>query len=120
MTERIRQVQPGYCRFLNAAARRTLHTATEAAEIGHWLWLLAAVPPLIFGVIVRRYGFVATLLTGTVVVNVYPIALQRLLRARLETLDHRTRYPGSSHRPLIQFVARLSTQPCRKTARFVV
>jgi hypothetical protein len=87
MNERIRRVQPGQRRFLNAAARRTLHAATEAAEAGHWLWLLASVPPLIFGFIVRRYAFVATLLTGTVVVNVYPIALQRSLRARLETLD---------------------------------
>jgi len=64
-----------------------LHATTKAAEAGHWLWLLASVPPLIFGVIVRRYAFVAALLTGTMVVNVYPIALQRFLRARLETLD---------------------------------
>jgi hypothetical protein len=96
MNKRIRRVQPGQRLFLNAAARCTLRARTQSGEVGHWIWLLASIPPLIFGVVTRRYGFVATVLIGTVIVNVYPIALQRCLRARLAALDHPDRTTTTS------------------------
>lgn len=86
---RIRRICPGYRRYATAAGLRQLERGTRPAEIVHWTLLLASLPPLVFGALIGELPYVAYFGLGNIVVNLYPIGLQRALRARASVLCQR-------------------------------
>jgi hypothetical protein len=86
---RIRRLRPDYRRYATAAGLRQLERGTKPAEIVHWILLLASLPPLMFAFLVGELTYVAFFGAGTVLVNLYPIGLQRALRARASSLYQR-------------------------------
>jgi hypothetical protein len=88
---RIRRVCPEYRRYATDAGLRQLERGTRAAESVHWILLLASLPPLVFAALVGELPYVAFFGLGNIVVNLYPIGLQRALRARAYALCQRRR-----------------------------
>jgi len=86
---RIRRICPEYRRYATAAGLRQLERGTRPAEIVHWTLLLASLPPLVFAVVIGELPYVAYFGLGNILVNLYPIGLQRALRARASALGRR-------------------------------
>ena len=83
MNRRIRRIIPGY-RFVGG--RDSLHrveTHTRESERGHLVWLLSGVPPTIYAMVSGWLKFAAYFVAVNIILNIYPILLQRYTRARI-------------------------------------
>lgn len=89
MNRRIRRALPEYRRYATAAGLRQLEHGTRPIEIVHWTLFLASVPPLTFALLAGEFAYAAFFSFGNILVNLYPIGLQRALRARAATLVRR-------------------------------
>ncbi|HEX9982930.1 MAG TPA: hypothetical protein VGF69_06685 [Thermoanaerobaculia bacterium] len=65
-------------------------TRTEEGERGHAVLLVAGILSALFAWRIGWHGWALYLSAGNVVVNVYPILLQRYTRARLQRIIGRT------------------------------
>jgi hypothetical protein len=84
--QRIRRFIPDYKVI---AGRRDLEgfaLRTRKSEQGHLLWMLVAVPALVYALLRDWWLIALWLFLGNLVINVYPIMLQRYNRARIQQI----------------------------------
>jgi hypothetical protein len=83
VNRRIRQTEPDWHIYTRTAALPNLVAQTKAAEKGHLIWLLSAVPAVVLAAFTGWHVYAVGFTAINVVVNVYPILFQRYNRARL-------------------------------------
>jgi hypothetical protein len=81
-----RRKNPGYRVVVNRAAARAFLVRTEESERGHLVLLLLGLPAIALAWQVGWYGWAIYLAAGNVLVNLYPVLLQRYTRGRLQPL----------------------------------
>lgn len=86
-----RRKNPGFRVVANRAAARAFLVRTEESERGHLVLLLLGLPAIALASQVGWYGWAVYLGVGNVLVNLYPVLLQRYTRGRLQLL---ARTPG--------------------------
>jgi hypothetical protein len=79
-----RRTSPGFRILANRAAARAFLGRTEESERGHLVLLLLGLPSIALAWQVGWYGWAIYLGVGNVLVNLYPVLLQRYTRARLQ------------------------------------
>ena len=83
MNSWIRRSVPGYRCVTGRESIQAFGRQTCASERGHLLMLLAALPATAYPLSTRRFKFALYFLLVNIVLNVYPILLQRYTRARI-------------------------------------
>jgi Glycosyl-4,4'-diaponeurosporenoate acyltransferase len=86
----MRWIDPGSYTHLNGSALANREKRARQGERIHWAMLLGSVPAAVCAIVVREYWFAVYLLIANVLMNVYPIFLQRYTRARLTSMIART------------------------------
>jgi hypothetical protein len=84
-----RRTNPSFRVFADEATLRRLDADTRAAEKGHALWLLVSLPAALFAAYTGWPTYAILLMLSNLVVNVYPILVQRDTRARIAVITHR-------------------------------
>jgi len=96
VNRRVRRLRPGYRAYATGTTLRQLSAETRAAEKGHALWALIALPALAFAAFAGWRLFAVVFTFVNVCANLYPILLQRDTRARVARIASRRRpSPGS-------------------------
>jgi hypothetical protein len=80
----IRHFLPEYRIILSRRHLGDLDVRTRKSEQGHLLWLLVTAPPILYALVCGWAVLASWLFLGNLVVNVYPIMLQRYNRARVQ------------------------------------
>jgi len=83
MNSWIRRSVPGYRCVTGRESMRALGRQTCGSERGHMLMLFAALPATAYAVSTSKFKFALYFLMVNIVLNVYPILLQRYTRARI-------------------------------------
>jgi hypothetical protein len=73
--------------FVGEALRHQLIAQSVSSERTHIVMFLFSLWPTLFGIATGWWGYVALVTLGNVLVNAYPIALQRYTRGRLLRID---------------------------------
>jgi len=79
----IRRFVPDYRILPGRGSLADLDLRTRRSEQGHLLWLLVSAAPIAYAMISGWAVLASWLVLGNLVVNVYPIMLQRYTRARV-------------------------------------
>jgi hypothetical protein len=79
----IRRSVPGYRCVTGLESMRAFGRQTCGSERGHLLMFLAALPARAFALSTSSFKFALYFLIVNIVLNVYPILLQRYTRARI-------------------------------------
>ena len=83
MNSWIRRSVPGYRCVTGRKSIQAFGRQTCDSERGHLLMLFAALPAIAYALSTGRFKFALYFLTLNIVLNVYPILLQRYTRARI-------------------------------------
>ena len=86
----VRRFTPHYRVVRGRRAAGAFVARTERIERGHAVWLTLGVVSAGYAWILGWHGWALYLTAGNVLVNVYPILLQRYTRSRLHSIMHRT------------------------------
>ena len=86
MNRRLRRTVPGYRFIAGRDSMRRFEALTRANERGHLMWLLAGLPPTVYAVASGWPKFAAYFVIVNILLNVYPILLQRYTRARISRI----------------------------------
>jgi hypothetical protein len=93
VNRRVRHLLPGHRTYPTEMTLQRLSAETRAAEKGHALWGLVALPAVAFAVMTGWRLFAIAFALVNVGANLYPILLQRYTRARIARIAGRRR-PG--------------------------
>jgi len=98
MNRAIRRADPSFRVLRRRNDLPALAARTRLAEQAHWIWFVLGIPPTLAALILGWPKYAALLLVSNVAVNLYPILLQRYLRARIVALEahRRAGRPASS------------------------
>jgi hypothetical protein len=88
---RIRQEDKTYRVFANATTMRDVVKQGKLSERVHVIMFLFALWPALFGAATGWWIYAGVVTAGNVVVNLYPILLQRHTRSRIVRIDERRR-----------------------------
>jgi len=83
MNRRIRKIIPGYRVIGGRDSMHRIEAHTRESERGHIVWLLSGVPPAIYAIVSGWSKFAAYFVVVNIILNIYPILLQRYTRARI-------------------------------------
>jgi hypothetical protein len=83
MNSWIRRSVPGYRYLTGRESTQAFGRQTCENERGHMLMLLSALPATAYAILTSRFKFALYFLMVNIVLNVYPILLQRYTRARI-------------------------------------
>jgi hypothetical protein len=89
VNRRARRTRPGYRAYATNATLQRLSAETRAAEKGHALWCLIALPAVAFAALAGWRLFAAAFTMVNLVANVYPLLVQRDTRARIARIAGR-------------------------------
>ena len=80
----IRRFFPGHKVIPSRRSLGALDVRTRRSEQGHLLWLLVTATPILYALVCGWAVLASWLFLGNLVINVYPIMLQRYTRARVQ------------------------------------
>src|SRR5215472_7924009 len=83
MNRRLRRAVPNYRFIAGRDSMRRFEALTRANERGHLILLLSGLPPTVYAVASGWPKFAAYFVIVNILLNVYPILLQRYTRARI-------------------------------------
>src|SRR5262249_39476458 len=83
LNRRMRRFESNYRIITNREAMRRFEAQTRANEAGHLMWLVVTVPSVVYAAILGCGKLAMYLFFSNLVINVYPIMLQRYIRARI-------------------------------------
>lgn len=86
MNRHVRRSEPSYRIHAGPAARAELERQSVVSEKVHTIMLLCALWPAVFGAAAGWWAYAALISAANVLVNLYPIMVQRYTRARLAKL----------------------------------
>jgi hypothetical protein len=89
MNRTVRKTAPAYRVYAHEALRQRIFKDTCVSEKIHVVMLLFALWPALFAAAVGWWPYAALLTVANVVVNLYPILVQRYTRARLALIERR-------------------------------
>jgi hypothetical protein len=89
VNRRVRRLRPGYRTYATDVTLRQLTAETRAAEKGHTLWIVIALPAIAFAIFTGWRLFAAMFTVVNFGANVYPILVQRYTRARIARIAGR-------------------------------
>lgn len=90
----VRRSVPGYRVVQGRRAAAALVARTERSERGHAVLLMLGMVSAGYAWALGWRGWALYLTVGNLLVNLYPILLQRYTRSRLHSILHRATYPG--------------------------
>lgn len=86
---RVRRRLENYRIYADSRTTRRLANETRVSERVHIIMLLFATWPALFGALAGWWKYAAFVTAGNVLVNVYPIVLQRYTRSRIMRIERR-------------------------------
>jgi len=87
----VRRIDPGWQNPVSKSKRsiESWIKYTQTAEAVHWGWLLATIPAIVLAYYVGKPVFATVYVFANIVVNIWPIMLQRYSRAKLLAIGKR-------------------------------
>jgi hypothetical protein len=70
----------------------TLETHKQFYDFGermHWNWFCGTIPAFIWAIALEEYGWVLVFSVTNLIINIYPIMLERYMRVRVVTIEQR-------------------------------
>src|SRR5262249_41043346 len=88
----IRHFLPDYKLIPNRGGLKAFDVRTRRSEQGHLVWMSVTVPAMLYALLSGWATLAGWLFLGNLLINVYPIMVQRYNRARIQRcLDRRSR-----------------------------
>jgi len=86
-----RRFVPGYRVISGASGLSVFDSRTRRSEQGHLLWMWVTMPAILYAFVCGWAALALWLLVGNVIINLYPIMVQRYNRARIQSILARQR-----------------------------